>query len=241
MALVATAVALYTAWDLTLVILAIIPVSTFALKVLSDRLRLPLRNYASERDVSAAITKRAVSAIQIVKCYDGKKFEIQQYTQSLRRASQYFIQQARVSALQIGFVRFISLAIFVQGFWYGSSVVASGSLTAGDILTVFWACLISIYALQEILLQLIILEKGKVATEKLRKISPEPIAGQKLKRKALSNTKSFLDGDVRLSNVSLIVGMTISVANFNRYRSHILANVPVFPWMESTCSFPEAK
>lgn len=60
--------------------------------------------------------------------------------------------------------------MFVQGFWYGSSLVASGYLSSGEVLRTFWACLVAVQSIEQILPQVIILEKGKSAGSFLKAI-----------------------------------------------------------------------
>jgi ATP-binding cassette subfamily B (MDR/TAP) protein 1 len=44
--------------------------------------------------------------------------------------------------------QFVSMAMFVQGFWFGSKLVRDGKIGAGDVMAVFWACLIATSNLQ---------------------------------------------------------------------------------------------
>jgi ATP-binding cassette subfamily B (MDR/TAP) protein 1 len=40
------------------------------------------------------------------------------------------------------------MAMFVQGFWFGEEVVKAETVSAGDVMAVFWACLIARLNLQ---------------------------------------------------------------------------------------------
>ena len=49
------------------------------------------------------------------------------------------------------------MAMFIHGFWFGASLVRKGTISAGDIMFVFWACSIATSNLQLCTSQLIIL------------------------------------------------------------------------------------
>ena len=203
MSLVAASMALHTAWDLTLVILVTLPISIIVLKFLSRRLRLVLENYTNQRGVAAKITITAVSAIQMVKSYNGQKFEVSQYMKSLRGAAKYFTQQSQVAALQMGLIRVFSLSMFVQGFWYGRRLMQKNSKTSGDIVTVFWSCLIFASALQAILPRLVTLQKGLSAAERLREIKLRANDKSGGKCTVRPGTAHFRNGGIELTNVSI--------------------------------------
>ena len=67
------------------------------------------------------------------------------------------------------------MAMFIHGFWFGASLVRKGTISAGDIMFVFWACSIATSNLQLCTSQLIILAKGKFAMAALM-IEPPPTA-----------------------------------------------------------------
>jgi hypothetical protein len=71
----------------------------------------------------SSFANSALSAIETVKCFNGQAFELEQYKPVVMQAAKYYMKQALSNSLQIGFVRFITTAMFVQGFWYGSHLV----------------------------------------------------------------------------------------------------------------------
>ena len=92
--------------------------------------------------------------------------------------------------------------MFVQGFWYGSSLAASGKLSAGEVLRTFWACLIAAQSIELGLPQSIVLEKGKVAAAGLR----ETLLFQRPSKSADEmkdvSYPRYCEGDIEVSNVS---------------------------------------
>lgn len=65
--------------------------------------------------------------------------------------------------MQIGLVQFFTFSMFVQGFWYGKHLIDSGENRAADILTTFWAVLMAISSMTQLMPQMVVLQKGKAA------------------------------------------------------------------------------
>jgi ATP-binding cassette subfamily B (MDR/TAP) protein 1 len=62
------------------------------------------------------------------------------------------------------------MGMFVQGFWFGGKLVRDGKVSSGDVMAVFWACLIATSNLQLCIPQFIILTKGKFSMAALMAI-----------------------------------------------------------------------
>ncbi|MDI1490958.1 MAG: ATP-dependent permease [Ramalina farinacea] len=117
----------------------------------------------------------AFTAIDTVKCYNGQDFEILQYAEAVKRAGISYMIQTRANALQIGFVRFTTRAMFAQGFWFGIHLVSARQKSPGDIVAGFMAALIAAQSIHELLPQIIVLEKGRTAGATLRNMKNEII------------------------------------------------------------------
>jgi ATP-binding cassette subfamily B (MDR/TAP) protein 1 len=66
-----------------------------------------------------------------------------------------------------GLAEFVMMAMFVQGFWFGGKLVKDKTVSAGDVMAIFWACLIATLNLQLCIPQFLILAKGKFAMASL--------------------------------------------------------------------------
>lgn len=200
--LAAIGLALYTAWDVTLVTIATIPLGVLFLAWISRRMQPAVELQSKHLTGATKTAHSAILAIDTVKCYNGQYLSLQQYAEHLQKAAGAYLMQARSNALQIGFVRFLMLSMFVQGFWYGSRLAADGKRTSGQILTAFWACLIATQTFEQILPQLIVLEKGRAAAAALQaaltKIDHDkhdfPLTDRK--------TPAYCQGDIHFRNVS---------------------------------------
>ena len=200
--LVALGLAFYTAWNLTLVTLATIPISAILLAWVSARMQPAIDKQREEMTQASKLANNAISSIDTVKCFNGQDLELWQYIKTVRKGAQHYLVQARSNALQIGFVRFTMVAIFVQGFWYGSHLVDTGDKTPAQVLTTFWACLMASQTIEQLLPQMIVLEKGRAAAATLKAILIKIEHGRKVQPMTGGKSPEFCDGDIRVQNVS---------------------------------------
>jgi ATP-binding cassette subfamily B (MDR/TAP) protein 1 len=201
-ALAALGLALYYAWDLALITLGTIPLAAVVLAKISARMQPVVKLHLEELTRASKMANVSIASIDTVKCYNGQDFEIWQYANAVKRAAEHYLGQARCNALQIGFVRFATLSMFVQGFWYGTHLVNTGKKNPGDILTAFWACLMATQTIEQILPQMIVLEKGRAAGATLRAVLTQMKRGCKVIKMLGSKTPKYCDGDIQAKDVS---------------------------------------
>ncbi|KAL8687793.1 MAG: hypothetical protein Q9224_005048, partial [Gallowayella concinna] len=193
--------AFYTAWDLTLITIATVPFAAVVLGLISSRMQPSIDAQAKELNNAAKLANNALQAIDVVKCFNGQDFETWQYAKAVKRAAKKYLIQAKANALQIGFVRFITLSMFVQGFWYGSHIVITGKKQPGQVLTAFWSCLSALQAAEQILPQILVLEKGRAAGATLKAV----LTQMGKRRPAIATgdlTPEFCEGDIEVRNIS---------------------------------------
>jgi len=82
--------------------------------------------------------------------------------------------------------------MFVQGFWFGAKLVREGSVEPGNVMGVFWACLIATTNFQMCIPHLITLAKGKFAMGSLIALveapSPSPSHGPMTRRPSVARS-----------------------------------------------------
>jgi len=150
-------------WALTLVILSAVPLLTFV-QVLSQSLASPL--LASERietATAATLVDRALASIATVKAFNAASYEKSSLDHVLDRLNTASKKLNVVWGATSAAAQFVTMAMFVQGFWFGAKLVREGKIGAGDVMGVFWACLIATSNLQMCIPQFITLAKGKFA------------------------------------------------------------------------------
>lgn len=209
-AVTALILAFYTSWNLTLVTLAAVPITAIALSFISAGMQPSIAAQQAGLTKASKLANNAFISIDTAKCFNGQNYEVRRYTSAISEAARYYLRQARSNALQIGFVRLTTLAMFVQGFWYGSSLVGSGKTSSGDVLTTFWACLMATQSIEQILPQMIVFEKGRAAAVSLKGVLEQLSRRRQAAEPMGTRTPMFCDGDIEVRNVSFSVEIDIS-------------------------------
>jgi ATP-binding cassette subfamily B (MDR/TAP) protein 1 len=148
-------------WSLTLVILSAVPLLTL-IQTISQRLASPL--LFRERHLTgltATLISRVLSSITTVKAYNAQPYELSRAASSFEALSLAAKRLNKVWGVTSGLGQFVMMGMFVQGFWFGGKLVRDGKISSGDVMAVFWACLIATSNLQMCIPQFIILAKGK--------------------------------------------------------------------------------
>ena len=205
-AVAALGIALFSSWNLTLVIIASLPIVAVLLSVLSSRTQSGIESQVKALADASKLAVHAIASIETVKLFNGQNYEIWQYSQSISKAALSYFRAARSNALQIGIVRLAMRSMFLQGFWYGSTLLGPGGKSAGQVLTTFWACLMATQAIQDILPQMIVLEKGRLAGETLRLVVKElEEHAVLLSAVECRRPSQRLEGDIRFKSVSVLL------------------------------------
>ena len=201
--LAALGLALYTSWRISLVTLSSVPVTAIIMSFISSKMQPSIAAQEEGLAKASKLANSAISSIDTVKAFNGQDLETRQYNSAILHAAKSYLKQAKINSLQIGFVRFVTLAMFVQGFWYGSHLVNTGKLSTGKVLTAFWACLMATKAAEDILPFLIVLEKGRAAGAGLKAILMQVGKGKAVDRNhSTLKEPEFCEGDIEMRDVS---------------------------------------
>ncbi|KAG6814573.1 hypothetical protein H0H92_000101 [Tricholoma furcatifolium] len=154
-------------WALTLVILSAVPLLVL-IQGFSQAVATPLLH--TERTLTAkaaSLVDRATTSISTVKAFNAEAFETASASSVFGALNKAGIKLNAVWGLTSAMGQFTSFAMFVQGFWFGAKLVRDHRVAAGDVMAVFWACLIATSNLQMCIPQLIVIAKGKEACRSL--------------------------------------------------------------------------
>jgi ATP-binding cassette, subfamily B (MDR/TAP), member 1 len=193
---VSLGIGLKVSWSLTLTILASLPIIIVVFAISARRIQHRIRLEQSHLSHAASRLICAVAAITTVKAFNAQAEETSRVDTTLNLATTAYPRIAQINGLQQGIVRFLVLAMFVQGFWYGGSLVSNGELEPGSVIVVFWAALMAVSSLQNISTQIVILETGKVASSELALLCPTPVE----RLEPLKEAGEI--GDIEFKNVS---------------------------------------
>jgi ATP-binding cassette, subfamily B (MDR/TAP), member 1 len=184
-------------YSLTLVILSTFPLLVI-LQGVSQSLATPL--LASERSYTASaatLVSRAVTCISTVKAFNATSHEKKSLSSILSRLQSVSVRLTVVWSIVSYLAQFLTMAMFVQGFWFGAKLVRDGRVSAGDVVAVFWECIIATSNLQMCIPQLIVLAKGKASMASL--LSLVPTSSTTMIRKIIPQV---CEGELAIQNVT---------------------------------------
>ncbi|TKY88749.1 hypothetical protein EX895_002380 [Sporisorium graminicola] len=166
-AIASLVLALYTSWSLTLVILASIPV-VLALTVATEIGAAPsLQRERMSTTQATSLVEHVVEAINTVKAFNAQNREEQRFEVELKQGCKAYRRTMLWWAARFGVTSGLVLATFVQGFWFGSHLVDKGKITPGQVMTVFMSSLLVSSTLNEIVMALSYIDKGKMGAANL--------------------------------------------------------------------------
>ena len=175
-------------WSLTLVVLSAVPVLVVVQALSQAFAAPPLAVERLQTATAASLVDRAVAAIATVKAFNTAKHEQVTLSKVLEKIRQAAWKGHIVWGITSSLAQFVMLAMFVQGLWFGSKLVKAGTVSPGNVMAVFWACLIATSNLQMCIPQLIIFTKGKFAMASLVALvessTPAPLPGWNMFRSA---------------------------------------------------------
>lgn len=195
-------VAIYTCWSLTLVIVVGMPLALAFLAVASARIQPHIDTQKAYLAEATRAANRAFTAIETVKAFNGQRCERSTFSAAIARAAKAYREQAHGNAMIIGFIRLITLSMFVQGFWYGSRLVRKGQASAEDVMTTFWSCLMATQSLELILPQMILLEKGRAAGAGLKALLVKFERGKQVYNMRGGTVPEKCDGKIEIRDAS---------------------------------------
>ncbi|CZT18507.1 related to ABC a-pheromone efflux pump AtrD [Ramularia collo-cygni] len=194
--------AFVVSWSLTLVTLATVPLIMFLLVLCSNGMQTSINKQQDHLTEAQKYTTNAFASIDTVKCYNGQEIEHKKYTNSIERAAHWYAWVAHASALQMALVVLLSVSMFVQGFYYGGVLIRKGEIGTADVITTFFSAIGAFQAIQGILPQMIVLEKGRTAGATLRVVMAQVLQGPGLQREKGLLVPSSCKGDINVTNLT---------------------------------------
>ncbi|PFH62328.1 hypothetical protein XA68_14055 [Ophiocordyceps unilateralis] len=155
-------VAMFYSWKLTLVLLATLPPSIMALSLATRQLDSAIQSQKACLERATKLARASLAAIDVVKVFNGSNRELRQYRDALGLARAHYLVQARCNSVQMGYIAFWVVSLFIIGFWYGVVLVRDG-LSPGHVVTTFYSTLAAFQAAEALGSNWLILSKGVAA------------------------------------------------------------------------------
>ncbi len=135
----------YLNWRLTLCLVAIMPLSGYAVFRIGRRLRgLSTRDLELAGDVMSFLGE-TLSGIRLLKIYRREETEKERFHAVNVRFTRVSVKLGRLAALASPLVELIGSAAIVGIMWYGGTLVLDGAMTPGEVFS-FMAALVMAYA-----------------------------------------------------------------------------------------------
>ena len=132
------AIGFTSGWRMALVILSVVPVlavcGAFMGTIMS---RLATKGQAAYAN-AGAVAEEVLSAMRTVAAFGSEPNEVERYAVELEKARVENTRKGLVTGLGIGTTLLVTFCSYALAFWYGSTLVESGIMTAGDVVSTFF-------------------------------------------------------------------------------------------------------
>lgn len=157
----------YASWALTLITLCSAPL-IIGCGWWCSRM---VQKYADRENLhtgkASQLLNWSLTAAQFIRLSGTELREIKNFKACVQNCTDNFIKMCRYSSMNLATLRFLSLAMFVQAFWFGSTMIRKGRMNIGDVITCFHSCILLGSTISGALQQLVVLQKGSVAVDKV--------------------------------------------------------------------------
>jgi ATP-binding cassette subfamily B protein AbcA/BmrA len=160
----------YLDWSMTLVMLIAIPIIVFVMRPIGMKMRGISKGIQEKTAVFTSLLTQVVSEIRLVKAYAAEPVEQRQGEKEIDSLFQYGLKESRIVSILQPLMGLIMMSMLVMIIGYGGMRVASGDLTAGD-LVAFILYLFQIIIPVTTMTQFFVgLQKAMGATERIAEI-----------------------------------------------------------------------
>lgn len=170
-ALIATS--FHASWSLTLVTLCSAPLIVACAYFFSRLVQKHADRENVESSRASQLVDWSMNAAQFIRLAGTELHEVQKFRACIQKSADCFVRMCLYASLNAALLRFLTLAMFVQAFWFGSTMVRRGSLTVGDVITCFHSCILLGSTVNGALHQLIFWQKGTVAANQISEFLEE--------------------------------------------------------------------
>lgn len=160
---------LYYSWSLTLIILCSSPLVIGITIILSKLINKSIDLENQETSKAAEVLVWSMKSVSLVKFNNTQELEIKKFNKFVNKCNRIFIRICFLTSLNHSLVRVLSLLMFIQGFWFGCTMIKRGKLQIENIITCFHSCLMLASTLNEMFHQIVILQKGHVSNIKINR------------------------------------------------------------------------
>jgi ATP-binding cassette subfamily B protein AbcA/BmrA len=186
---------LYLNWRMTLIILAALPVAALVLVPIGAFMSKLARKTMNENASFTGILSRVLSEIRLVKSSNAEEREFQAGKAAIGRLRAFGVREGAAMALIGPIMSLVMMSLLVLVIGYGGSQVASGALTAGDLVAFILYLFQVIMPVAMISQAITQLQKARGATESIIRLlgAPEERASEGIALERVDEAIRFRD------------------------------------------------
>lgn len=134
-------IAMKYSWSVTLVVLGSTPLFAFFSWMTGKVVYKSTNKENAYSAQSSKILNWVLSKPDIMRLFNGKSREEVNFKGLIDRCLKFNIKVQNITNLNIGILKCLAILMFVQGFWFGNSMIKLGKLEINQVFTTFSACL----------------------------------------------------------------------------------------------------
>ena len=126
-------VLLFMDWKMTLIMFSVFPIAFVILFPLGRQMFKISKGMQAETASFTSVLNRVLSEMRLVKAANAEPVEYKEGAAGIQRLFKFGLKEGRIQALMAPLVTFVMLMLFVVLFGYGGMQVASGAISAGQL------------------------------------------------------------------------------------------------------------
>ncbi|KRF02418.1 multidrug ABC transporter permease [Paenibacillus sp. Soil766] len=126
-------VLLYMDWKMTLIMFSIFPIAFLILFPLGMQMFKISKGMQAETANFTSVLNRVLSEIRLVKAANAEPIEYKEGSTGIQTLFKFGLKEGKIQALMSPLIMFVMLMMFVVLFGYGGTRVASGAISAGQL------------------------------------------------------------------------------------------------------------
>ncbi|CAL9225482.1 unnamed protein product [Arabidopsis halleri] len=162
-------VAFIRGWELTLVLMACIPLIVAVGATMALTMSKMVGNRQAAYGEAGNVVEQAVGAIRTVVAFTGEKQAIDKYNRKLEIAYKTTVKQGLISGLGLGAMLFVIFSSYGFAVWYGAKLITEKGYNGGQVMNVIFSVLTGGMSLGETSPCLNAFASGQAATFKMFK------------------------------------------------------------------------
>ncbi len=171
----AVAILLWIDWKMTLLMLIAVPVAILVTIPLGQRMHKISKANQDELASFSGHLGRVLTNIRLVKTSQTEPLEQQKGNAKIQQLYEYGLKEAKIMAMLSPIMTLIMMVVLILLFGYGGSQVATGAITAGELVAIIIYLIQIIIPFTQMATFFTALQKALGATERVQEIVQQPV------------------------------------------------------------------